>query len=197
MKGIRLLRYDYNEPQKGKDQCDRKSDVAKRYINAYVNAGNKCMSAQDIKKGVLFFGGSKDSKVSVVKIDKLKSVIVSNITNIRSIHSISYNDNGMTLWQYFSCDKGKTDLFSVLEFVIGLTEIEPFEGGEIFRANRNQKKRKDVLTQVSTAVSRHVLCFSILKLTSKTIRMPTTPRTNIHQWIQFYYIMLICLFVQL
>ena len=65
--------------------------------------------------------------------------------NISSIHSISYNDNGMTLWQYFNCGKGKTVLFSGLEFVTGLTEIEAFEGGEIFRANRNQKKRKRCL----------------------------------------------------
>ena len=101
------------------------------------------MSTYDIKKGVFLFGGSKDSKVSVVEIDKLKSVIVSKITNISSINSISYNDIGMTLWQYFNCGKGKTVLFSGLEFVTGLAEIEPFEGGEIFRANRNQKKRKD------------------------------------------------------
>ena len=90
------------------------------------------MSAQDIKKGILFFGGSKDWKVSVVEISKVKSVIYSKITNISSIHSISYNDNGMTLWQYFNCGIGRTVQFSGLEFVSSLTEIEPFNGGEIF-----------------------------------------------------------------
>ena len=49
----------------------------------------------------------------------------------------------MMLWQYFNCGKGKTVLFSGLEFVSGLIEIEPFEGGENFSANRNQKRRKD------------------------------------------------------
>ena len=55
------------------------------------------MSAEDIKKGILFLGGSKDSKASVVETHKLKSVIGSKITNISSIHSISYNNDGMTL----------------------------------------------------------------------------------------------------
>ena len=44
--------------------------------------------------------------------------------------------------QCFNCGKGKTVQFSGLEFVSCLTEIELFEGGEIFRTNSNQKKRK-------------------------------------------------------
>lgn len=33
-KGGTLLRHDYNEPQKGKDQADRESAVVRRYVQA-------------------------------------------------------------------------------------------------------------------------------------------------------------------
>ena len=144
-KDVQLERYDYNEPQKGKDQCDRESAVAKRYINAYVNAGNNCMSAAEIKKGVLFLGGSNDSKVSVVEIDKTKTAMsVTKIPNISTIHSISYSNDGMTMWQYFDCGKGKDIKFFELEFVSGLTIVEPFEGSENTSASvGKQRQRKD------------------------------------------------------
>ena len=35
---ITLYRHDYNESQKGKDQADRESALAKRYMTKYVNA---------------------------------------------------------------------------------------------------------------------------------------------------------------
>ena len=35
---INLYRHDYNEPQKGKDQADRESAVAKKFMNRYVNS---------------------------------------------------------------------------------------------------------------------------------------------------------------
>ena len=36
---IKLLRCDFNEPCKGKDQCDRESAGAKRVINSYLESG--------------------------------------------------------------------------------------------------------------------------------------------------------------
>lgn len=38
--GITLRRLDYNEPQKGKDQCDRYSAVARNALRCFVDEGN-------------------------------------------------------------------------------------------------------------------------------------------------------------
>ena len=38
---ITLYCHDYNEPQRGKDQADRESAIAKRYMTKYVIAGKK------------------------------------------------------------------------------------------------------------------------------------------------------------
>ena len=35
--GIALRRLDYNEPQKGKDQCDRDSAVARNVLRCFVD----------------------------------------------------------------------------------------------------------------------------------------------------------------
>ena len=40
--------YDYNEPCKGKDQCDRKSAGAKNLMRSYVDAGNDIITALGI-----------------------------------------------------------------------------------------------------------------------------------------------------
>ena len=47
---INLLQHDYNEPRCGKDQANRDSAVAKKFLNAYIHSGNDCSSAYDIQK---------------------------------------------------------------------------------------------------------------------------------------------------
>ena len=47
-KGIKLVRYDFNEPCHGKDQCDRKAAGAKSLIRNYIDAGHDVLCAEDI-----------------------------------------------------------------------------------------------------------------------------------------------------
>ena len=51
-KGIKLLRYDFNEPCCGKDQCDRESAAAKNIIRSYVDAGNDLLNAEQLHKAL-------------------------------------------------------------------------------------------------------------------------------------------------
>ena len=53
-KGVNLVRYDYNEPCCGKDQCNRESAVAKNLIHSFVDAGNDAIFANDIFKALQF-----------------------------------------------------------------------------------------------------------------------------------------------
>ena len=46
--GIILQQLDYNEPQKGKDQCDRESAVARNMMRCFVDEGNDILTAEDI-----------------------------------------------------------------------------------------------------------------------------------------------------
>ena len=87
--GFTLLWHDYNESQKGKDQADRESAVAKKYMNGYLNSGHD-ITPEDIKKGILYLGGPADTKVSVIEMNKNDCHIVhSKIPNIQSFHSVA------------------------------------------------------------------------------------------------------------
>ena len=59
--GVQLLRYDFNEPCKGKDECDRESASDKTIIRSYVDAGNDLMSAEDVFNAVNYGFGVKDT----------------------------------------------------------------------------------------------------------------------------------------
>ena len=66
---ICLLRYDYNEPCKGKDQCDRQIAGAKTVINSYVDSGHDVVSANHVFDALLYGNGIRNTKVGVIESD--------------------------------------------------------------------------------------------------------------------------------
>ena len=139
-----LLRHDYNEPQCGKDQADRDSAVAKKFLNAYIHSGNDCSSANDIQKGILHNGGSNNLTVSVAETDKLASQMSqSKIRNIHSYHSVSFNERCVTFWQYFQCGNGKNVDYSELTFKSGLIALVPFKSSIQQTGTFSSKKHLD------------------------------------------------------
>ena len=67
--GFFLKRLDYNEPQKGKDQCYRDSAPARNALRTYVEEGNNIMNAGDIVNA-LSQASIKNASVSEVPFDK-------------------------------------------------------------------------------------------------------------------------------
>ena len=59
---IKLKRLDFNEPQKGKDQCDRDSALARNALRTYVDEGNNVVTAEDIY--IALKGNERQKKVS-------------------------------------------------------------------------------------------------------------------------------------
>ena len=47
--GLKLMSLDFNEAQKGKDQCDRDGAVAKRCIRSFMNSRHDVLNAKDVK----------------------------------------------------------------------------------------------------------------------------------------------------
>ena len=74
----------------GKDQTDRESAVAKRYINPYVHASHNLLLA-DVNQGIMYLGEPENSKVSVIETDRTKARMTEGIIkNTQSYHSISF-----------------------------------------------------------------------------------------------------------
>ena len=94
-------------------------------MNGYLNSGHGIITAEDIKKGILYLGGPADTKVSVIEINKNDSHIVrSKIPNIQSFHSIAFTDETMTFWQYYNMGIGKILPYFGIEFESGVSVLE-------------------------------------------------------------------------
>ncbi|KXJ05912.1 hypothetical protein AC249_AIPGENE28663 [Exaiptasia diaphana] len=50
--GITPIRYDFSDPQAGKDICDRKIAPMKAHIRRFVNEGNDVVTAEDMKRAL-------------------------------------------------------------------------------------------------------------------------------------------------
>ena len=59
---------DYSEVQKGKDICDRVCGVAKARMRSWAATGNDLLNAIDIKEGMEYAGGIKNTNIAVVEI---------------------------------------------------------------------------------------------------------------------------------
>ena len=90
-KGILLQNYDFNEPQCGKDQCDRESAAAKTIIRSYADAGHDILTAK-CNVGVL--------KVENVLLEGPK------IPKISDYHSFQFYPKHMKLWRYYGIGEG-------------------------------------------------------------------------------------------
>lgn len=85
--GVKILRHDYNEPQKGKVQADRESAVAKMFILTYLCNGH------DVYDALIFKGRMKNAKISTIEINKEEcSAGNVKIPDIQSYHSKFEND---------------------------------------------------------------------------------------------------------
>ena len=147
--GIALRRLDYNEPQKGKDQCDRDSAVARNALRCYVDEGNDIISAEDIYKA-LTMSKMKNTKVSVVSFDKSKcSIIAGIIPNISIYHSMEFTDNGIKLWRYYGIGSGVSQSYaseSEASFKSGIQVVKKFiqcSGIANVQRKKNSKPRID------------------------------------------------------
>ena len=66
--GIELLTRDYSEVQKGKDICDRVCGVCKNRMRSWGAIGHDLLNAHDIKEGMQYAGGVKNTKIATAEV---------------------------------------------------------------------------------------------------------------------------------
>ena len=155
-----LKRHDYNEPQRGKDQCDRESATAQHLRTTYVNAGNDIQSAEDVKKSLLYMNGVRNAKASVVSVDEsLNSVDAQTIDGISKYHSAEFYEDHVKLWNFYNIGAGKNVKMKSVTFNSGLTVESPFEGAATVLATRKQPSKKARLDRVRNDDVR--MCYEI------------------------------------
>lgn len=126
---IQLLRYDYNESQKGKDEADRISAVLKRYMRWYVENGNDIITAVDLKNAFLYHEGPPNIKIGIIKQDAESEFYPKRIIkDIKSMHSIVFKEKNITLHRYFEIGAGSEIIPLTTHFESKAQLVSPYEG---------------------------------------------------------------------
>ncbi|KAK3737607.1 hypothetical protein QZH41_001578 [Actinostola sp. cb2023] len=107
--GITPVRYDFSDPQSGKDICDRKTASMKAHMRRWVNEKHDVISAEDMKTALESHGGVKGSRVAVVQIDSsIETAVGANkIPGISLLNNFSFEENGIHAWRAYNVGVGK------------------------------------------------------------------------------------------
>ena len=70
--GNDLCRYDFNNPCKGKDQCERESANAKTILRSYSQEKDDILTADDIAEGMFYGFGVQSAEICVAMNDQTK-----------------------------------------------------------------------------------------------------------------------------
>ena len=106
--GVTPFRYDFSDPQAGKDICDRKTAPMKAHIRRFVNEDNDVVTAEDMKKAIESHGGLKGCRVCVVEIGSTKELSdACKIPGISLLHNFQYEKEGIRTWKAYKIGEGK------------------------------------------------------------------------------------------
>ena len=126
--GKKLQSIDFNEAQKGKDQCDHDGAVAKRNIRTYVNEGHDVTDAVSVKEGIDASPGIlKNSKSCVIELDYNNLELGKAKTkDISRYHYFEFEENGIRAWEFQGIGNGKLLQQQDVNFISCSKVVKPF-----------------------------------------------------------------------
>ena len=147
-KSLTLVRYDYNEPCKGKDQCDRESAGAKSVINSFVNSGSDLVSANDLHDALHYGKGIRNTKACILEVNLEQSTLQGlPIKGISTFHSVQFFKKHMKLQRYYNIGPGVVVNYSdQSKFVPSYVQVKEFNHTQsevVHEPCTQQKKRLD------------------------------------------------------
>ena len=77
-KGIKLVRYDFHEPCRGKDQYNRETAGAKSLIRSYVDGDHHALCTEDIYAALHYGNGMKNSAIAVAQAEEKTLIRIKN-----------------------------------------------------------------------------------------------------------------------
>ena len=105
--GMVFVRYDFSDPQSGKDVCDRRIASMKTHIRRWVNEGHDVTTAEEMKVALESHGGVRGCRFAVVEIDKTKmNAEVSKIPGISFLNNFLFYEDGVRSWKAYQIGKG-------------------------------------------------------------------------------------------
>ena len=105
--GICIKRYDYSDPQSGKDVCDRKIAPLKGHIQRWINENHDVLSAADMKNALESHGGVRGCRFLVAEVDMSKAAEMEKWKGISSLFSFEFGTSSIKAWKAYGIGKGK------------------------------------------------------------------------------------------
>lgn len=109
--GVTVRRYDFSDPQSGKDICDRKIATLKGHIRRYVNEKHDVISADDMKTALDSHTGVKGCRVAVAEVcsESESKQAVKSIEGISLYNNFSFSEdsNNIRVWRSYNIGPGK------------------------------------------------------------------------------------------
>ena len=106
--GISIARYDFSDPQAGKDVCDRRIATVKSHMRRYINEGHDIKSADDMKAAIESYGGVKGCQAAVVKAHESSQTMKKHtLTGIQALNNFRFESGGLRVWKAYDVGPGK------------------------------------------------------------------------------------------
>lgn len=138
--GIHVERYDFSEPQQGKDICDRVLCPMKASIRKYCAEGNNILNASDMRKA-LKERPVKGTTAAVSILDESsQNLEVHKIKYFSELHNFKYEEKGVRTWKSYDIGLGKVIPWESLYVEHqGPTNISLQEGQAFFNTSETRK----------------------------------------------------------
>ncbi|KAL9971797.1 hypothetical protein ACROYT_G018005 [Oculina patagonica] len=105
--GITVTRYDFYEPQYGKDVCDRILCPMKSAIRRYCNEGHDVLSAKDMRTA-LSERPVRGTTASVCSVNESQKTLEVKMTDHFSrYHNFLCESNGIRIWRAYNVGQGR------------------------------------------------------------------------------------------
>lgn len=105
--GVSIERYDYSEPNYGKDICDRIICPLKGALKRYCNEGNDVLNANDMHTALRVRPVRGTTASVCCTVEKNRSVDVKAITNFSKYHNFRFQRDGVSVWKAYDIGQGK------------------------------------------------------------------------------------------
>lgn len=106
--GISVRRYDFSDPQSGKDVCDRKIAPMKGHIQRWVNEKHDVITAADMKEALESYGGVRGCRIVVAEVDVAKRATETmEWKGISALFNFEFLATGIRAWKAYAVGEGQ------------------------------------------------------------------------------------------
>ena len=105
--GISVRRYDFSDPQSGKDVCDRKIAPMKGRIKRWINEKHDVVTAADMKEALQSYGGVRGCRIAVAEVDVAHAAETMEWKGISALYNFEFLVSGIRAWKAYAVGEGQ------------------------------------------------------------------------------------------